>query len=421
MKIPRFIKNVTPGFKVIDVKEWISRGRVEIYLERKESNKPKCRKCGSTTLGSKRGKYFVRIKTMPLFNLETYLCLWRHKYHCSNCGKARSEDFDFVSPETPHLSREYSYWIGRLCEITSVKQAAEFSGNDKSSVWRMDYSQMKRRFQNYKPPKARRISVDEVYARRKKYSSKESRDKRFFTIVCDLDTRKVIWVSESRSKEALDEYFHIIGPEACRDIEVVAADQHDPYKASVNENCPNAVFVWDRFHIMQSFDQALNEDRMWLHQHAASTEVKRLTRSKFKTLFIKKADRRTNQERRHISDVLEDNKFFAYLELIKEAMFEVYASKSEMEARKKFLQIKEWLKEGQFYNLSKWWENLNKGWGTFKNYFKHRVSSSLSEGINNVIKTVKKRAYGYRNMQYFKLKILQVCGYLNSKYIPTYF
>ena len=88
---------------------------------------------------------------------------------------------------------------------------------------------------------------------------------------------------------------------------------------------------------------------------------------------------------------------------------------------KKFLQIKEWLKEGQFYNLSKWWENLNKGWGTFKNYFKHRVSSSLSEGINNVIKTVKKRAYGYRNMQYFKLKILQVCGYLNSKYIPTYF
>ena len=179
--------------------------------------------------------------------------------------------------------------------------------------------------------------------------------------------------------------------------------------------------MWDRFHIMQSFDQALNEDRMWLHQHAASTEVKRLTRSKFKTLFIKKADRRTNQERRHISDVLEDNKFFAYLELIKEAMFEVYASKSEMEARKKFLQIKEWLKEGQFYNLSKWWENLNKGWGTFKNYFKHRVSSSLSEGINNVIKTVKKRAYGYRNMQYFKLKILQVCGYLNSKYIPTYF
>jgi len=421
MRIPQFIRKVVPGFEVIDVKEWLSRGCVEIYVTRKSSNKPRCSVC-SGDLGVRRGKYFVKIKTMPLFNLETKICVWRHKYHCSTCGKARAENFDFVSPETPHISREYSWWMGRLCEITSVKQAADFSGNDKSTTWRLDFNQMKRRFQYYKPPKATKISVDEVYARRKKYGGwKESRDKRFFTIVCDLDTRKVIWVSESRSKEALDEYFHIIGKKACEEIEVVAGDQHDPYKASVEENCPNANFVWDRFHIMQSFQMALNEDRQWLHQNVSAGENKRLTRGKFKTLFLKKADRRTKVEQRHLSDVMEENRFFVYLELIKEAMFEVYDSPTELDARRKFVQIKEWLKEGQFYSLSKWWQNLDRGWDTFANYFKYPITSSLSEGINNVIKTVKKRAYGYRNMQYFKLKIMQVCGYLNSKYVPMSF
>src|SRR5690606_1434480 len=132
----------------------------------------------------------------------------------------------------------------------------------------------------------------------------------FFTVICDLDSRRVLWVSDSRSKEALDEFFHVIGPERCKEIEVVAADQHDPYRASVREHCPQATFVWDRFHIMQTFESAVNDDRMWLHQHICQGEMKRLTRAKFANLFLKKADRRTGEEKRHLSDVLAENNSF---------------------------------------------------------------------------------------------------------------
>jgi transposase len=66
----------------------------------------------------------------------------------------------------------------------------------------------------------------------------------------------------------------------------------------------------------------------------------------------------------------------------------------------------------------KWYNNLEKGWDTLKNYFRYKATSALSEGINNVIKTIKRRAYGYRNMEYFRLKIMQVCGYLNSRLTP---
>ena len=134
------------------------------------------------------------------------------------------------------------------------------------------------------------------------------------------------------------------------------------------------------------------------------------------------ADRRTKQEMRHIRELHRDNQTLLSLELIKEGMHQLYESQTASEAREKFEEIKTWIDQEQtLYNLKNWWESLNSNWNTFKNYFKFPCSSALSEGKNNVIKTIKKRAYGYRNMAYFKLKILQVCGYLNSKHIPMNF
>ncbi len=359
---------------------------------------------------------------MPIMNYKAYLCLKRAKGHCPSCKKIRAEKLDFIAPETPHLTREYAWWLGRFCEVTAISQVGKRCGHQAMTMWRLDLARMSRMFQNYEIPKVTRISVDEVYARAKKYHAKESRDKRFFTIICDLDTRRVVWVSESRDKAALDEFFHVIGEDRCKDIKVVAMDQHDSYKASVEDNCPNATVVWDRFHIMQTFEKSVNEDRAWLNQYRCSGEQKRLTRGKFKQLFLKRSDRRTKIEQRHIRAVLKDNEEFAYLELIKEGMFDVYRSKDEWEAREKFVQIGEWIRQcPYFYQLKKWWENFNRGWKTFKNYFKYRVSSSLSEGQNNVIKSIKRRGFGYRNMTYFKLKILQVCGFLNSDYISSSF
>jgi len=129
----------------------------------------------------------MKVRTMDIHGFKTYFILKRHKHHCSNCSKTRSEALSFISEETPHVTEEYAWWLGRLCEITSVSNAAEFTGNDKMTMWRFDFNRMKRLFQNYKIPKVRRICVDEVYARKKKHYAKESRDNRFFTVICDLN------------------------------------------------------------------------------------------------------------------------------------------------------------------------------------------------------------------------------------------
>jgi transposase len=228
----------------------------------------------------------------------------------------------------------------------------------------------------------------------------------------------VIWVSESRDKKALDEFFTLIGKEACQQIEVVACDQHEAYAASTRENCPQATVVWDRFHVMKIFEEAVNETRIELHaEHAKGSEVSRLTRGQFRFLFLKKASRRTAHEKTHIDDVLKENAGFAKLELIKERMLGFFHEPDEDSAKRVFEEVGDWIFQMGFKPLMRWHQSLEAGWDTLRNYFRYRVTSALSEGQNNVIKMLKRRAFGYRNMLYFRLKIMQVCGYLNSRYV----
>jgi len=104
-------------------------------------------------------------------------------------------------------------------------------------------------------------------------------------------------------------------------IEVVATDQHEGYAASVKQYCQNATLVWDKFHLMQNFEEAVNKVRMKLHEEQTKgSELKRLSRGQFRFIFLKRAHTRTKFEQQHIDSVLELNHEFARLEIIKERM-----------------------------------------------------------------------------------------------------
>lgn len=115
--------------------------------------------------------------------------------------------------------------------------------------------------------------------------------------------------------------------------------------------------------------------------------------------------------------VAKENKLFYYLELIKEKFIHIFNERNEMDALWELAELEEWIMSCEFENLKKWFKHFMDNWNTIKNYFIHRVTSSLSEGQNNSIKALKRRGFGYRNMAYFKLKILQVCGFLNCRYV----
>ena len=147
--------------------------------------------------------------------------------------------------------------------------------------------------------------------------------------------------------------------------------------------------------------------------------MKRLTRGQFRFLFLKRASERTAKECEHINSVLQENHQFAKLEIIKERMLSFFQEKDELSARTVWEQIGDWIWQAGFGPLMAWHRHLEKGWDILKNYFSYRVTTGVAEGINRLIKGLKWQAYGYKDMEYFKLKILQKAGYLNYRFCLT--
>jgi transposase len=404
------------GFTVLDIKEFQKTQHMQIHLERCPKKKSLCSRCGSE-LGHYHDRYFVEARHLKVCNWSVSVCFYREKRHCPRCKKVRSELIDWICPTSPHMTMELAWWITRLSEITSVLAVSKLESIDKMSCYSVDHYILKRLLQGYKIPEVTHIAVDEVYARGPKQKKPgETRDDLFITVIVDINTHKVIWAADSRRKEALDEFFQVIGAEACKNIKVVATDQHEAYFASVKEHCPNAIVVLDRFHLVQNFNEALNEDRKdELNNIDPEGQMGDMMNGKYRHKFLTKAKNRSTSDQKHIAYVTKLNKKMLQLEIIKEHFHKMFDAPTMLDARIMLAEIYQWSMDIHARGVFKWIRNILAD-ERFWNYFENRFSSGVVEGTNRAIKGLKWQAYGYKNMEYFKLKIMQKVGYLNHRF-----
>lgn len=405
-----------PGFKIKDLKEWRTDKRMEIILEKEPNKLHLCSRCQGELEGYHDGQW-ITAKHCRMMDWAVEVTFFREKRYCPKCKKVRSEEIYFICPESPHVTRDLAWWINRLTEITSVLRSSLLVSIDKKTCYRVDKYILARLLQGYKIPEVTKICVDEVYARGpKQLRDGETRDDLFLTVIADLKTHKVIWVSQSRRKEALDEFFTLLGKEACDKIEVVATDQHEGYGASVREFCPKATLVWDRFHLVQKFNDALNLDRK---EELAKIDLEGvmgdLMNNKYRFLFLQRAYKRSETDKKHINEVSRLNDKIFKMEIIKERFHSMFNCNSKEDAEIVMAEVYQWAFDAKAWNIFNWVQQIREE-KTFWNYFLFKVTTGLSEGINRLIKGIKWQAYGYKDMFYFKLKILQKAGYLNSTF-----
>ena len=411
-----YIFRTFQGFSVKDIKEFHKVQHMQIHLKRSEDKVQLCNRCGHK-LDHYHDQYPVEARHLKAFGWTVSVCFFREKRYCGTCKKVRAELIEWICPTSPHMTMELAWWINRLSEITSVLAVSKLESVDKMSCYTVDHYILKRLLQGYQIPEVTHLAVDEVYARSPKQQEKgETRDDLFLTVIVDIKTHKVIWVADSRRKEALDEFFKIIGTEACQKIKVVATDQHEGYSKSVNEYCPNAVVVLDRFHLVQNFNEALNEDRKdELNNIDPEGHMGDLMNGKYKCKFLTKAKNRSLSDQKHIAYVTKLNKKMAQLEIIKEHFHKIFDAPSILDAQVILAEIYQWSMDIHARGVFQWIRNILKD-PRFWNYFENRFSSGVVEGTNRAIKGLKWQAYGYKNMEYFKLKIMQKVGYLNSRF-----
>ena len=380
------------GYKFCD--SFLEEDNILIVLKR-TSKTGKC-PCCQKRCRYVHGRRKRRIRDLNVANSEVYLEFTSYQLDCS-CGYNGYEELGFCD-EYSRYTKRFEEKVVLLCQVMCIKDAAKEMRIGWETTKNIDKKNAYQYLVDFALVVPKRIGIDEIaYEKGHKY----------LTIFRDVDLNKVIWVGKSRTKETLDGFFHQLGIEKSWKIEIVVMDMWDPYIASVRANT-NASLVFDKFHIAKKINEAVDKVRRKEFAKADKEEQKMMKKKRF--LILSRQKRLDDEKRETLQDLmnLNSNLYTAYL--LKEQVLDIFDEPDEATAIKR---------------LHRWFENVTDAgveqlqevvktikhyvYGVY-NYFKHRITNAQSEGFNNKINVIKRRAYGFRDLEYFKLKILQSCG-----------
>ena len=258
-------------------------------------------------------------------------------------------------------------------------------------------------------PSSANISVDEV-AWKKHH--------RYLTNVIDTDEKVVTWNEKGRKMEVLDRYYESLGQDNCKKIESVAMDGARTYIGSTKKYAVNALIVLDRFHATQKATMAADQvrrDELSKARKNEDEELIGLANCKQRFILLKNKSKLSDRQSATLTRLCEINQPIYKALLLKEAFLQTYSFNTVDEAEK---HLKEWIDQALTSDLKPFIE-MAQGIADkiqyILNWFVKKISSAISEGFNNKIKRLKRMAYGYRDVYYFRLKIHQHCGYLNPR------
>ena len=288
--------------------------------------------------------------------------------------------------------------VGKLCRDMTNKAVAEMERLHHSTVKDLDKLYMQSQVERAGLPAPRAIGVDEI-------SIRKGHNHR--VIVSDLIRGRPIWVGgEGRTEADMDLFFRELGDKKSARIELAAMDMWKAFRNSVTNNAPNARIVFDKFHIIRHLSKALDEVRR--------AEYKRLSgkdRTYIKGQRYTLLSRRENLSldgRRALKKLLSANRRLNTAYLLKESFGQLWDYLTERGARAFFDRWKDSLKWQRLKPYQKFAQMIENHWDGIASYCHpdNKVSLGLVEGLNNKIRVIQRKAYGYRDEEYLKLKII---------------
>ena len=326
-----------------------------------------------------------------------YLEYERWRVNCPGCGGVHVEHLDWLANNSRYTQR-FALQVGKLCRDMPNKAVAEMERLHHSTVKELDKLYMQEQVERAGLPAPRAIGIDEISIRK---------GHNYRVIVSDLERARPIWVGgEGRKQVDIDLFFKALGEKKSARIKLAAMDMWKPFRNSVINNAPNARIIFDKFHIMRHLSKALDEVRR--------REYKRLSgedRSYIKGQRYTLLSRRENLSldgRRALKKLLHANQRLNIAYVLKEAFGQLWDYRTERGALAFFTRWKDSLKWQRLHPYKKFAEMIEAHWDGIASYChpENKVSLGLVEGVNNKIRVLQRRAYGYRDEEYLKLKIV---------------
>jgi len=319
------------------------------------------------------------------------------RVQCPECRGVKTETLAWLA-KTGHHSERFAQRIGRRCREASIKSVADEFLLHWDTVKALDIQYMQRQLADnpVKPPRV--IGKDEISVRK---------GHEYRIIVHDLERRRPIWFGgEDRTIKSMDLFYEALGIEACEKIELGVMDMWRAFEQSFQAHCPNGKIAYDHFHVSKHLNTAIDEIRR--------AEYKRIDGDKRRFIKGQRYNLLTNREnldregKFELDRLLKANSRLNKAYLLKESFDQLWTYSSPTWARKFFDGWKKSLRWQRLGPLEKFAEMVERHWDGIIAMAgrKDEIPMGFVEGMNNKIRAIQRRAYGIRDEEYLRLKVL---------------
>ena len=361
----------------------------------------RCSHCGSDEVWAQ-GGVDRSFRGLPIGKQPTFIEFKVPRVLCWSCGLVRQVKIQFADAKKRY-TRSFERYALELSQHMTIQDVAEHLYVSWDTVKEIQAAHLRRRFSKPTLHKLKQIAIDEINI---------GKGHRYLTIVLNLLTGAVVFVGNGKGAEALDPFWKRLR-RAHAQIEAVATDMSPAYIRAVRENIANAVHVFDHFHVIKLYNEKLSDFRRHLF-HQLTLQGQKLLKG-IRWLLLKNPENLDpeKKEPQRLEKALALNEPLAIVYYMKEDLRQIWMQESKFEAR---LALGEWLdmaRSSGIRMLEKFANTLQEHQERILNYYDYRISTGPLEGTNTKIQVMKRQAYGYRDHEFLKLKIL---GLHESKY-----
>ncbi len=336
------------------------------------------------------------VRDLPMFEHAVELEIPRVRVACPHCGP-KLELLGWLDPYA-RVTKRLAESVSRLCAVMSIRHVADYFGLNWKTVKNIDMRSLERRLGPVDLSGVTVIGMDEFAIQR---------GHRYATVLIEPARKRVLWVGRERSREGIRPFFTLLGPEGCAALEAVVMDMNGAFAEEVRAQAPQAQIVYDLFHVVAKYGREVI-DRVRVDEAnrlRADRHARRLVKGSRWLLLRNRENVTREADQVRLRELLATNRALMITYVLKDDLKELWSYRHEGYARRFWLG---WYRRAMRSGVEPLKAFARKLRGYLPGLLAHcryPLHTSVLEGINNKIKVIKRMAYGFRDDEYFFLKI----------------
>jgi transposase len=337
------------------------------------------------------------VRDLSCGDMRVYLAFEVRRVQCRSCGKVKRERLEFLA-DNPFYTQRFAYYVGRRCRAATSQDVAKELHLDWHTVKELEKQYMRAQLDRGGCPAPKVIGIDEVSIRKRHV---------YRIVVSDLLRGRPLWFGgEDRSESSTKQFYDWLGEKKAKRIRLAVMDMWKPFRKATEKTAPQAAILFDKFHVMRHLGKALDAVRKSEYARLKGRDRRFIKGQKYTLLSHR--ENLTLEGRQALKTLLSANKRLNTASLLKESFGQLWGYQREGWARRFFENWQASLKWQRLTPYEKFAEMIDRHWDDIAAYCKpeNKVALGFVEGLNNKIRVIQRRAYGLRDEEYLRLKIL---------------